>query len=504
LRDAAIVAAVGIVSWLVIERTEICTRFFHYVAAHPQQELDSVILAGIFSALGMLVFALRRWADSVAAQRCSDRLAYHDPLTGLPNRRAFMRALEQASNPKKPPLACLLFDLDNFKQVNDLRGHLVGDELLRNLSARLLKALPPDVVCARVGGDEFGLLCPRAGNGDATCLAQLVVDLISEPVLIAGQLVKTSASVGLAGVPGDTRCAEDMLRQADIALYRAKALGRGAIQRFEPSMEQADRRHAAITDALRDAIPKGEIIPHYQPIVALTTGDVVGFEILSRWEGCILGSVGPAEFIPIAIESGLIDELCCNVLEQACRSATQWPTPLRISFNIAPVQICDPLLPTQLMAILSRSGLAPQRLEIELTEDALLSDDRAARDNLDFLTIQGITLALDDFGTGYSSLHHLRSLPFDKVKIDRSFVGKIVGCDKALRMVEAIIAFTHSLGIEVLAEGVETREQAALLKELGCDLAQGWLYGKPAANADLARHFERSVQVVKPPNALRA
>jgi predicted signal transduction protein with EAL and GGDEF domain len=322
-------------------------------------------------------------------------------------------------------------------------------------------------------------------------------------MLIDGVPVKIGVSVGLAGAQNDRDCADELLRQADIALYRAKALGRGTIQLFEASMEQADRRHAAITEALRDAIPKGEIIPHYQPIVALASGEVVGFEVLARWDSNTLGPVGPAEFIPIAIGSGLIDQLLCNVLEQACRSAVQWPKPLRISFNIAPVQICNPLLPLQLLSILARSGLAPGRLEIELTEDALLSDDRAARDNLELLKTQGITLALDDFGTGYSSLHHLRSLPFDKVKIDRSFVGKIVGCSKERRMLEAIISFTHSLGIPVVAEGVETEEQASFLRELNCDLAQGWLYGRATPNSELELHFQRSLEL-KSPGAMRA
>jgi len=490
--DAAILAVVSIAAWVAIERADVCTRFFQYVAARPELELDSIILAGIFSALGILVFALRRWAESVASQRHSNFLAYHDALTGVPNRRAFLLVLEQASASSKSPFACLLFDLDNFKQVNDLRGHLVGDELLRALTKRLSKLLPPNVTCARIGGDEFGLLWPLGASDDAIRSARLVVDIISEPMLIAGNLVKAGISVGIARSPVDADRADALLRKADIALYRAKALGRGAISLFQPEMEEIDRRRAAIAEALREALPKGEIVPHYQPIVELATGEVVGFEVLSRWDGHALGPVGPAEFIPIATESGLIDELCCSVLEQACRTAARWPQPLRISFNFAPIQICDPLLPLQLLAILSRAGLAPRRLEIEMTEDAVLADDHAARENLEMLKSQGITLALDDFGTGYSSLHHLRTLPFDKVKVDRSFVGKIVDCDSARRMVEAIISFTHSLGIPVLAEGVETEEQARVLRELNCDLAQGWLYGKAAPNSELARHFKRS------------
>lgn len=502
LKDAIIVATLCVAAWILIERTEACTRFFRYVAANPDMEIDSIILAGIFSAVGVLVFALRRWTEAARAERRSNALAYHDPLTGLPNRRAFMEGLQHATE-GGGPFACLLFDLDDFKKVNDLRGHFVGDRLLQTVSERLANFLSNDVLLARIGGDEFALLFALNNPEHELNLPKSIVQLVSEPLLLDGHSVQVRVSVGIARFPDDADGADALLRKADIALYRAKARGCGAIQSFEPSMEETDRRHAAVAEALRGAIPRREIVPHYQPLIELATGDVIGFEVLSRWESPILGTVAPGEFVPIAMDAGLISDLCWQVLEQACTDAVHWPQPLRISFNVAPRQLCDPILPLQLLAILSKTGLPPQRLEIEMTEEALLANDRTARTNLEVLKGQGITLALDDFGTGYSSLHHLRTLSFDKVKIDRSYIAKIVSCGKSRRMIEAIIKFTNSLAIPVLAEGVETMDQARILKELGCDLAQGWLYGKAVPNSELEKQVQGSAPAVPLPAYLR-
>ncbi|WP_072376572.1 EAL domain-containing protein [Hyphomicrobium sp. NDB2Meth4] len=486
--DAIFLALACVTAWIVIERTDVCTRFFAYVAAHPDQELDSVILAGIFSAVGLLVFAVRRWRESRRAERFSNRLAYNDSLTELPNRRAFMEALERGAR-RKEPFACLLFDLDNFKQVNDLRGHLVGDQLLQVVAERLRGFMAPDILLARIGGDEFAVLLTSHMPDRAMELAHLIALRVREPMLIEGRVVQVDLSAGIARYPYDAERADAILRKADIALYRAKDSGRGLARAFTADMEEKERRRAAVADALREAIPRGEIVPHYQPLVELATGKVVGFEVLARWESPVLGTVTPSEFIPIAIETGLIGPLSQKVLERACTEAVAWPQHLPISFNIAPTQLCDPLLPLQLLAILSQTGLAPKRLEIELTEEALLASDQKTAFDVDVLKDQGITLALDDFGTGYSSLHHLRTLPFDKIKIDRSYVAKIETCEASRRMVQAIVNFAHVLGIPLLAEGVETAEQGRILTTLGCDLAQGWLYGRAVPNSALEEHF---------------
>lgn len=501
-KDALILGIVGIAAWVLIERTDTCTRFFQYVSANPDMELDSIILAGIFSAVGLLVFALRRWSEAARSERRSDRLARHDALTGLPNRRSFMATLEEATGRgTTAPFACFLFDRDNFKEVNDLRGHIVGDQLLVTISKRIVEALPPDVQLARIGGDEFAMLSPLTNPDRMMELANLIMRLVCEPAVLEGQITQVGVSIGVARYPEDAQHTSSLLRKADIALYRAKVRKR-SVQIFEPDMETADRRLARVVAALRDAIPKGEIVPHYQPLVDLATGEIIGVEVLARWESPTLGTVPPSEFIPVASHSGMIGKLCCSVFERACAEAVRWKRPLRISFNLAPRQLCDPHLPLQILAHLAKTGLDPARLDIEMTEDALLENDRTALANLEKLKDQGITLTLDDFGTGYSSLHHLRILPFDRLKIDRSYVNTIARCEKSRLMIEAIIGLCHALALPVLAEGVETREQERILRELGCDLAQGWLYSKAMPNTE----FESFLAETQKPeySALRA
>jgi diguanylate cyclase (GGDEF)-like protein len=477
LTDAAILFIVSFAAWVVIERTDACTRFFAYVAANPDMELDSVILAGIFATLGLLIFAYRRWMEAVRAKHCAECLAYNDPLTGLANRRSFVEALERARS-ARAPFSCLLLDLDNFKQVNDLRGHLVGDGLLQEVCRRLRGTQSGGMLVARLGGDEFGVLISGGDDEQALQLAHCMVARVREPIVIGGRVVEASVSGGMARFAGEATSAEQLLRNADMALYCAKRSGGGTVEVFVEEMEASEQHRAAIVEALRQAIPNGEIVPHYQPLVEVSGGKIVGYEVLSRWTSPTLGSLSPAEFIPVATDAGLINALSGRVLKQACEDAMQWPEPLRISFNIAPHQLCDPLTPLQILAILSNTGLDPRRLELELTEDALLNNKEAALANLRTLKAQGISLALDDFGTGYSSLHHLRTLPFDVVKIDRSYVRDIGTCETARRIVSATIDFTHSFGIPVLAEGVETQQQADVLRTLGCDLGQGWFYGR--------------------------
>jgi len=453
-------------------------------------ELDSIILAGMFSTFGLLVFSLRRWREAARAECTARELSLTDTLTGLSNRRAFIQLLQDAITPEGRHCACLLFDLDNFKQVNDLRGHLAGDELLRAVAARLGEFETYDVVAARIGGDEFAVLihsrCPKRAKDLARCIARR----LSEPLVIDGNEIHPGASAGIALYPTDAEDAETLLRMADIALYRAKAGGRATIQSFTPDMEKTDRRRVAVAEALREAMPRNELVPYYQPLVDLATGEVVGCEVLARWTSPKLGPVEPREFIPIAQECGLINLLSFKLLERACADAVIWPRPSRISFNIAPAQLTDPLFPLQVLATLAKTGLAPWRLELEITEDALLESEQTVATNVAALKSQGITIALDDFGSGYSSLHHLRTLPFDKVKIDRSYIAKLGTCSDSMRMVEAIVQFVHALGIPLLAEGVETVEQARILRALGCDLAQGWLYGKPAPNVELGRDWQ--------------
>jgi diguanylate cyclase (GGDEF)-like protein len=499
VKDALILLAVAGTAWVLIERTDTWSRFFDYVAKHPEPEWGPAMLAGILGAIALFVFALRRWGEAAKAE-CSVRdVAYHDPLTGLPNRRALAEVLAKVTADKSAPaFACLLFDLDNFKQVNDLRGHATGDRLLQMFSQRVAQVLSPDMLFARIGGDEYALLCDLDDRDHAKHIADLVVRQLGTPFLIDGHTIQLAVSVGIACFPQDAEEADALLRKADIALYLCKARGRRQIRFFEAEMERTARRQAEIAEALREGIPRGEIVPHYQPLVDLATRDVIGFEVLARWRSPILGSVAPSEFIPVAMDSGLIGKLCCCLLHRAASEAAGWQQPLPISFNLAPRQLCDPAVPSQILATLSTAGLSPRRFDIEMTEDMFLENDQTALSNLAALKAQGATLTLDDFGTGYSSLHHLRMLPFDRVKIDRSFVSKIVDCSKSRLMVEAMVKLTHSLGIAVLAEGVETEREERLLREMGCDLAQGWLYGKAVPNDALKAYLEHASSMAKP------
>lgn len=488
-RDAVVLVVICSVTWLLIQQTEMCTRFFAYVAAHPELELDSAILAGIFSTLGLMVFAFRRWAEASRSEASYQELAHQDPLTDLPNRRSFIEAAELATRETDNTFICFLIDLDGFDQVNDLRGHSVGDQLLRTLAQDLGAALPAHGLLARIGGDKFGLLLSLPDATGAIDIAEEIVRVIGEPRLVGRHLTRVSVSIGIASYPADGVDGSSIVRRADIALYRAKAQ-HNSVLLFETGMEAADRRAALVIAALQEAIPRGEIVPHYQPLIDFKTGQVVGYEVLARWTSPVLGSVSPAEFIAAASQTGLIGDLSYGLFERTCAEAAQWPNAARISFNVTPRLLCDPLLAMRLLAILSKSGLSPQRLDIELTEDALLQNTETAHCNLDMLKRIGVTLTLDDFGTGYSSLHHLRMLPFDKVKIDRSYVGQIAISAKSRLLVEAIINLVHTLGLPTVAEGVETDEEASLLKAMGCDFGQGWLYGRAVSGSDVLRQMK--------------
>ena len=411
-----------------------------------------------------------------------------DSLTDLANRRAFIAQLEARATKSDTVFGVSANRSRQFPAVKDLRGHAVGDRLLRRVAARI-RDTAPGVPIARIGGDEFALLA--SSERDPAELAQRIADAVAAPLRLDGHLVRVGVSIGMARFPEDAARTDALLRKADLALYRAKASGRGRAQVFEQEMEECDRRHAEVAEELNSALSLGEVVPHYQPLVNLTTGDAIGFEVLSRWESGRLGTVTPNEFIPVATETGLIDQLTCSVLERACAEAAAWPYPYRISFNLAPAQLSDSHVALQILAILYRTGLSPKRLEIELTEEALLVKEEAAATCLNVLKVQGITLALDDFGSGYSSLRYLRTLPFDKLKIDRSYISNIAECAKARRMVGGIINFAHALNIPLIAEGVETAEQAAILQELGCDMAQGWLYGKAVANTHADHHLNK-------------
>ncbi|HEY5721718.1 MAG TPA: EAL domain-containing protein [Allosphingosinicella sp.] len=415
------------------------------------------------------------------AERMAHQLAYHDPLTGLPNRRALADQIEAAiaGASGTTGAALLMVDLDHFKGVNDVHGHPAGDRLLRDVAERLTELVGPGARAFRLGGDEFAILSPVGADHDAARrMARRIAQGLSEP-FVAGSLVHhIGASVGISLFPDDAQDRETLMRRADIALYRAKEDGRGQYRSFEARMDAEIKRRSFLETQLRAGIEADEFRPFYQPIVELRSGRTIGFELLARWPRH-QDSVGPDQFISIAEESGLITDLMLQLLRRGCADALQWDERLTIALNISPVQLKDIWLSQKILGVLAATGFPARRLEVEITENALIGESENARRTIQSLKNQGIAIALDDFGTGYSSLQHLRMLPFDEIKIDRSFVHSLDSDPEALNFVRAIIGLASTLGMPAVAEGIESERAASLLLELGCTYGQGYHFGHP-------------------------
>ena len=392
-------------------------------------------------------------------------------------------------------LAVLALDLDRFTIVNDTFGHALGDRLIATVAGRLQNAVRAIDTVARVGGDEFAIVQVdvKEPNG-ARRLARRLIEALSQPFDLDGQEVAVSVSVGLALYPQDGSTDALLLKRADAALYTAKADGGSAFRFFEPEMDARIRhRHRLETD-LRHAIGTDQITLFYQPQLACSTGAITGFEALLRWHHPVHGAIAPADFIPIAEETGLIVGLGRWVIEQACATAATWAAPLRVAVNLSPVQFRGPDLPTQIAEILRRTGLPADRLELEVTE-TLLTNTKQALAILQRLRAQGIHITLDDFGTGYASLNHLRSFPFEKLKIDQSFVQYLGADHKALSLVKTILALAANLDLTAVAEGVETDQQLEILRGLRCGEVQGFLFGRAMPREDIDQYLDHHRQV---------
>jgi diguanylate cyclase (GGDEF)-like protein len=426
--------------------------------------------------------------QDITAQRQAEeqiwRMAHYDGLTGLANRLVFVDEVNKAAERYRTQgmhFAVLMLDLDHFKEINDTLGHPVGDALLVEVARRLGSCANNNTIIARLGGDEFAILRAVGGGEDdsAVDLARRVIAEIKKPFDVDGHPLFVEASVGIAFAPAHGLESDALMKRADLALYKAKAAGRGAYRVFEPEMaETASLRHAMLTD-LRKAIELDEFEIHYQPILSAGALDLIGMEALVRWRHPEHGLIAPDKFIGLAEDSGLIRPLGTWILKQACRDAMTWHADVKVAVNLSAVQFRNNNLVDAVTGALSESGLPPHRLELEVTESVLLEHDKQNLGILRQLQHIGISIVLDDFGTGYSSLSYLKQFPFDKIKIDRTFVAELGQRADCGAIVSAITTLARFLDIKTTAEGVETEEQLALLRAAGCEQVQGFLFGRP-------------------------
>jgi len=442
----------------------------------------------------------------VTEQRRSEakitHMAQHDALTDLPNRVLLRERMENAIAVTRNgglDLAVLMLDLDRFKEVNDTLGHPAGDALLRAVSARLRECVTETALIARLGGDEFAVIDYVTNPAvEAAALAENIRKALCEPFDLGDHRVTVGTSIGIAIAPRDGNDSDVILKSADLALYSAKSGGRGAYRFFEPEFDELMHARRNLERDMRDALVGRQFELHYQPCVSAATGETCGFEALLRWHHPQRGLVLPGEFIPLAEETGLIVPLGEWVLRTACAEAATWPTSVRIAVNLSPAQFRSKELVPVIVGALASSGLAPHRLELEVTETVIMHDSEAVFAVLAQLRELGVQIALDDFGTGYSSLSFLQRFPFDKVKIDRSFVDELSGVRaEARHLARAVVRFAVSLGKTTTAEGVETKEQLDILREEGCIETQGYYFSRPMPASDIARMLRRDEAAVR-------
>jgi diguanylate cyclase (GGDEF)-like protein len=503
IKDLSIVVAMLLVATFLVFEIDVFANEARMTVKEETIELDEVLLLGALLAVGLLVFAVRRYLEQkretarrMVAEEHVRELAFQDGLTGLPNRRQFDDALKTAL--ASPPRlgaahAVFLLDLNGFKQVNDVHGHGIGDELLIVVAQRLMSAVRDGDLAARFGGDEFAILARHVvGAEAATSVALRVIQALETPITTGSLTHQVNVGIGIALAPDDGSDADEVLRKADVALYRAKAERRSALRFFEEQMDHRVRERDRMEQELRAALAEGSIRTVYQPTVDLKTRKVVGFEATPQWIHATLGEIPAARFIPIAEETGLIHDLAGRLLRDACRTAARWPEYVTLAMDLYPIQLRDPLYKAAVLAALTSSELAPHRLEIEITESALVQDLQAAQEILGGLRSAGVRIVLDNFGTGYSSLYHLRNFKLDKIKIDRSFIASMASQQESAAIVSALVGLGSGLGLTVAAEGIDETQQRASLLGSGCAQGQGHLFGS-AVSADATSMFFENV-----------
>ncbi len=488
---------IGATFWVDGSRLGIFADIGRYASLHGF--IDPVILSslmglGALTSLARTSDRLRRALAALAlAEAAAETSGRHDLLTGLANRRYFHERFDEAlARSDSGPHALIMIDLDKFKPVNDAHGHIAGNAVLCAIADRLRALAPEGSTVARLGGDEFAMLIPFRGDRRFLVgLAQRILAAARRPIPWHNGEVGVDCTIGVAVATSGEADFEALLHAADIAMYQGKRQGRGTFRFFRPEMELAIKTRALIEKDLRTAIVSEEIVPFYQPIVSLPKKDLVGFEVLARWQRADGDQIAPDLFIPVAEEAGMIGDLFFCILRQACTDAMSWPSDLFLSVNISQAQLHDVLLPVKMLEILTETGFPAHRLEAEITETAVVNDLRSARAALLSLHNLGVKIALDDFGTGYSSLYHLRELRFDKLKIDRSFVTTLQQGSDDAKMVDAIIHLGASLSLETIAEGIETDANVDWLAGQGCNFGQGYLFGRPMDKGEAGRHANR-------------
>jgi len=463
------------------------------VSVHGQTiELDEALLLGGIMAFGLVAFSIRRYLEQrresgrrLAAEQHARSLAFQDVLTGLPNRRRFNDALKAATvaPPRKGAVhAVFLLDLNSFKQINDIYGHGVGDQILATFAQRLLGAIRERDLVARLGGDEFAILASHlVGAEAATSIALRIIEALKEPITVGSVQHRVGAAIGISLIPGDAAVPDQALRKADLALYRAKEERRSAVRFFEDGMDKRVQERQWMVQELRVAVEQESICVYFQPSVNLKTRRITGFEAVPRWIHPTIGEIPPDRFIPIAEESGLIHELADQLLRQACSVAVRWPEDAILSIDVFSSQLKNRELKSQILAILRETGLPPQRLEIEITESTLVGNLEAAQEILGGLRESGIRVALDNFGTGYSSLYHIRNFKMDRIKIDSSFIDGMLAGEEDAGIVRALVGLAKGFGIAIAADGIQNPAQQASLIRTGCEQGQGHLYSDPVS-----------------------
>lgn len=481
-RDGMILAILGLIVFGFAHYVNAFELLVEFLADHEDWQADEIAVAVLTAGLMGFFYAGRRLAELKRETRQRNTaegratwFAYHDPLTRLANRH-FLEARLKDGNWEIPRIGSVIaVDLDGFKSINDLVGHHGGDELLVTVSGRMREAFPAEIII-RMGGDEFLIVTSAIGDG-AMELCNRVRQVLGTPMVIGGIQVDVGASVGISELPLNGDFEEAMLH-ADLAMYAAKRRGRNSVCVYDPSLRSAMAERVEVETKLRKAIRQHEICPHYQPIISMESGAVLGFEALARWTLKDGTSIPPISFIEVAEEAGLITELSEQLLRRACLDATSWPNDTYLAFNLSPTQLKDRLLGLRIIKILSDTGLPARRLEIEMTESAVVRDLDSAMTVINELRTAGVRIALDDFGTGFSSLSQLATIPFDKIKIDRSFVSSFEASEKQAKIVKSIVGLGQGLGVETTAEGIESKSQYEHLKLLGCEYGQGYLFGK--------------------------